>query len=296
MKDQIKRYSMISSGDTIAIGISGGKDSYVLLYILAQILPQGKIIGITIDEGIAGYSRNEIYYSVKTLCSSLGIDCVYVSMREVLGYSVDDFMKRYFDVARKRNANLSISACTYCGIARRRILNIYARELGATKVATGHNLDDEVQTYVINILRGDVVRLIQLHPLSRTHSPKLIKRIKPMRSLYEYETSFYAYLLKYPFQEFECPYIEAEPTLRVKVREMLNEVEKISPGIQLRLLEFLDTLVEHIINIQEVSLPSCKLCGEPTSPNRNICKFCELIELIRYNKNFTTITNDNNEG
>ncbi|MEM1525567.1 MAG: ATP-binding protein [Ignisphaera sp.] len=297
VKDQIERYSMLSLNDTVAIGISGGKDSYVLVYILAQILSPNKIIGITIDEGITGYSRSEIYRSVKALCSSLRIDCIYVSMKEALGYSVDDFMERYLDAIHNKNINLPISACTYCGIARRRILNIYARELGATKVATGHNLDDEVQTYVINILRGDIIRLIQLHPLSRTHSPKLIKRIKPMRSLYEYETSFYAYLLRYPFQEFECPYIETRPTLRVKVREMLNEVEKLNPGAQLNLLEFLDNLVEHIINIQKISLPLCKLCGEPTSPNREICKFCELIELVKHGQNFMIATNtDKKDG
>lgn len=281
VKKQIERYSMISTGDTVAVGVSGGKDSYVLLYILTQVIPSNKIIGITIDEGIPGYNRSEIFDTVKHLCRELHVDCIYVSMRDVLGYSVDDFMKRYLEIARKNAASNIISACTYCGIARRRILNLYARELGATKVATGHNLDDEVQTYVINILRGDIVRLIQLHPLSKTHNPKLIKRIKPIRSIYEYETGFYAYLLKYPYQEYECPYIEVRPTLRVKVREVLYEIEKHYPGTQLRLLEFLDDWIAHMINKQKVSLPLCKLCGEPTSPNRDVCKFCELVDLIR---------------
>jgi uncharacterized protein (TIGR00269 family) len=272
---------MITPSDTIAVGVSGGKDSYILLYILSQIIQSDKVIGITIDEGISGYSRREVFDTVKRLCRELGVECIYISMKEALGFNVDDFMKQYLEVRKLIPMITSISACTYCGIARRRILNFYARQIGATKVATGHNLDDEVQTYVINILRGDIMRLIQLHPLSKTHNPKLIKRIKPIRSIYEYETSFYAYLLKYPFQEYECPYIETRPTLRVRVREILYEVEKLYPGAQLNLLEFLDNWISRLIDIQIASLPLCKLCGEPTSPGRDICKFCELIELIK---------------
>lgn len=286
VREQVTRYSMINSSDTVAVGVSGGKDSYILLYILTQIMPISKIIGITIDEGILGYSRREVFENVKNFCKNLGIECIYVTMREALGYSVDDFMKLYLEIQRENPTVTPLSACTYCGIARRRILNIYARQVGATKVATGHNLDDEVQTYIINILRGDIIRLVQLHPLSKTHNPKLIKRIKPIRSIYEYETSFYAYILKYPYQEYECPYIEARPTLRVKVRELLYEIEKTHPGVQLKLLEFLDNWIQHLINTQIASLPLCKLCGEPTSPGRDICKFCELIELIRRKQRF----------
>lgn len=280
IKSQINRYLMITANDVVAVGVSGGKDSYVLLNILIEIIPPTKIIGIMIDEGIARYTRSEIFNSIKIFCSAIGIDCIYISMREVLGYGVDDFMNHYIKLSHNKSSS-TMSACTYCGIARRRILNLYARELGATKVATGHNLDDEVQTYIINILRGDIMRLIQLHPLSETHSNRLIKRVKPLRSIYEYETAYYAYLLGYTFQEYECPYIEMRPTLRVKIRELLNEVERSTPGIQLRLLEVLDNAIINIVKSKHVTLPLCKLCGEPTSPGRTICKFCELIDYIR---------------
>lgn len=279
VKTQIDRYNMISPSDVIAVGVSGGKDSFVLLNILAEITSSNRIISITIDEGIHGYNRNEIYKSIKAFCSDIGVEHIYVAIRDILGYGVDDFMKHYLSLAKDKNS-ISLSACTYCGIARRRVLNMYAREIGATKVATAHNLDDEIQTYIINILRGDIMRLIQLHPLSETHSRKLIKRIKPMRNIYEYESAFYAYLLGYSFQEYECPYIELRPTLRIKIRSLLNEIEKLSPGTQLRLIEFIDTIVGSFINTRHISLPLCRLCGEPTSPNRSICKFCELIELV----------------
>lgn len=280
VKTQIQLYSMLSFSDRIAVGVSGGKDSYVLLHILSSIINTNNVFGIMIDEGIAGYTRKEIFDLVKKFCIEIGVDCIYISMKEVLKYDVDNFVKLYVEYAKKKNSYI-ISPCTYCGIARRRILNMYARELGASKVATGHNLDDEIQTYVINILRGDIMRLAQLHPLSETHSEKLVKRIKPLRSIYEYESTYYAYTLGYVFQEHECPYIVERPTLRVKVRELLIELERKYPGAQLKLLDFLDNVITSLLIKSRINLPACEMCGEPTSPDRTICKFCELIETIK---------------
>ncbi len=278
--DQINRYSMILPGDRVLIGLSGGKDSFVLLNILAELYSPSKLIGLMIEEGIYGYNRGEVLEYMENICRELGVECIRTSLKKDLGYSVDDYMK--YQLAS--NSGYIASACTYCGIARRRILNSYARMLGLDKVATGHNLDDEVQTYVINILRGDFMRLLQLHPLSSVHSTKLIKRVKPIRMVYEYETALLAYMMGYRFQEVECPYISIRPTLRVKVREMLVSLEMWSPGVQLRFLEFIDTTLESVVKMgvfKSIELSHCRLCGEPTSPNRVICKFCELIDGMR---------------
>ena len=277
--DQIRRYNMISPGDKILIGISGGKDSYTLLHLLAHIHPPSKLIGVMINEGIKEYNREDVFSYLSNVCRELGIDCIVTSIKKELGYSVDEFVM----LQLKKFGRYEISACTYCGIARRRILNKYARMFGVNKVATGHNLDDEVQTYLINIMRGDVMRLIQLHPLSATHSPKLIKRIKPLRAIYEYETAFFAYINNFRFQETECPYITQLLTLRSKVRELIKEIEKRYPDIQLKFLQFIDMSVEPLVktrNIESITLPLCSQCGEPTSPNRSLCKFCEIINSI----------------
>ncbi|MEM0027247.1 MAG: TIGR00269 family protein [Ignisphaera sp.] len=274
---------MILPEDTVLIGISGGKDSYVLLRILAEIHSTSKIVGLMIEEGIRGYNRADVFSFLKKICNEIGVDCLITSIRKELGYSVDDFNSLQLE----RYDKPKISACTYCGIARRRILNAYARMLGADKVATGHNLDDEVQTYLINILRGDIMRLVQLHPLSVTHSKLLVKRVKPLRTIYEYETSFLAYIENFRFQEVECPYILQRPTLRSRVREMVKELERSYPDIQIRFLRYIDSVLEPLVkssNEKAVNLPLCSQCGEPTSPSRNICKFCELINSIVSNK------------
>jgi uncharacterized protein (TIGR00269 family) len=275
--EQIKKYNMILPGDRILIGISGGKDSFVLLRFLPEIHTPSKLFGLMIEEGIRDYNRVETFNLIKSTCHELGIDCTITSIKEVLRYSVDEFM--FFQM--KKYGSIKISACTFCGIARRRILNIYARSYSMNKVATGHNLDDEVQTYLINILRGDIMRLVQLHPLSVVHSPLLIKRIKPLRTIYEYETAFIAYMENFSFQETECPYIVQRPTLRSKIRELIREIEKVNPSAQLEFLKELDNVLEPLVKIRNrdpVNLPQCVKCGEPTAPGRSTCKFCELID------------------
>ncbi len=274
----IKRYSLLNHNDKILVGLSGGKDSYTLFKILLEIHDPAKIVGLMIEEGIKGYNREEQYVFIKSICKEFNVDCIKTDLKKELGYSVDDFMNL------QHRKSLKFSACTYCGIARRRVLNYYARIYNVDKVATGHNLDDEVQTYIINILRGDIMRLIQLHPLSEVHSVSLVKRIKPLRIIYEYETAFFAYLEHYHFQETECPYISEEPTLRVRIRELLHSLESRYPGIQLKFIEYLDKILEPYVissRYKGIELPRCINCGEPTSPNRLLCKLCELMNILK---------------
>jgi len=277
--EQIKKYNMINQGDRVLIGISGGKDSFILLKFLSEIHQPSKLLGLMIEEGIRGYNRADTFTFIKDVCRNLGVDCIITSIKEVLGRGVDELMQ--FQI--KKYGFIKISACTFCGIARRRILNIYARSYGMNKVATGHNLDDEVQTYLINILRGDIMRLIQAHPLSVVHSPLLVKRIKPLRAVYEYETAFIAYIENFKFQEAECPYIIQRPTLRLKIRELIREIEKFNPSVQLEFLKEIDSIIEPLVkarNANIINLPLCIKCGEPTAPRRNICKFCELLDAM----------------
>jgi len=72
------------------------------------------------------------------------------------------------------------------------LLNIAAKKLGATKVVTGHNLDDEAQTFMINLLRGDIERIYRgFGPIEAKEG--FIPRIKPLRYIYEEEIMIYAY-------------------------------------------------------------------------------------------------------
>ena len=278
VKKEIKRYGMIDKGDKVLLALSGGKDSFTLLDILTQIHDPSRLIGLSIIEGIEGYNRQEHITRIKFYARERGVDLIVTSFKEEIGAELDQLVKR----ARERSLN--VSPCTFCGTIRRRIMNIYARKLKVDKLATAHNLDDEAQTALINILRGDLMRLSTQHPRSPILHKGIVRKIKPLRKVYEWETTYYAYLKGFSFQETECKYIIQHPTLRARSRLYLRELEERSPGSLMRFLEAIDSVTEELIKETKTlpHLPSCSKCGEPTSYNRNICKVCELLEAIGF--------------
>lgn len=268
---------MFGPGDRILLALSGGKDSFVLLDVAKEVHDVSKIGIVTIIEGIRGYNRIEDIDWIVSIAKKYKIDLHVTSFKEYTGYDLDDF------VGLGKLRNFEVSPCTYCGILRRRIINYYARSQGYDRVLTAHNLDDEVQTYIMNILRGDKGRLIQNHPLSKTLSRYFIKRVKPLRKIYEWETSVYAYMMGFKFQEFECPYIRHQLTLRAEIRDYLYEIEQERPGSLLRVLETIDNYVERELLSRPLGfeeLPTCALCGAPTAQGRRICVLCELLDKL----------------
>ncbi|MEZ0290061.1 MAG: TIGR00269 family protein [Sulfolobales archaeon] len=269
--NEIKRFKMFLDNERVLLALSGGKDSFVLLDILSKTHDTSKLGGVTVVEGIRGYNRIEDLEQLKNIARERGVELHIVHVKDLAGYSVDEL------VERSREKNLKISPCTFCGIYRRRGINRVARELGYDKVATAHNLDDEVQTLFINLLRGDENRIITLHPLRNNPSELLVPRVKPLRKIYEYETARYAYLKGYKPQEVECPYLSLTPSLRARIREILYVLEEERPGILLKILEEYDKLYEERALKTRVNLWTCEICGEPTNPGRKICKSCELL-------------------
>jgi len=273
VESEIKKYNLIKPNECVLLAISGGKDSFTLLDVMAKIHNPNKLIALTLIEGIEGYNRADVLEFMKSKTRELGIDHIVLTLKEAVGATVDEFVKNMM------LRNIRIPPCTYCGIARRRAINKVAREQNADKVATAHVLDDEAQTYVMNILRGDITRLVQVHPRGPWLSKLFVRKVKPLRKIYERETALYAYFHGYKFQERECPYIIHIPTLRARIRDYLYRLELEKPGSLLNLVESLDeALNEYVKKYYELpELPRCKICGEPTSYNREICKFCELL-------------------
>jgi uncharacterized protein (TIGR00269 family) len=259
----------------ILLAVSGGKDSYVLADTLSSVLKGVKLVAYNITEGIAGYNRAEHVRKLRDFLKDRGIELIEGSFKGQVGYTLDEM------VAASKAKGLNVSACTFCGGFRRKLINDVAREVKADFVATGHNLDDEVQTYLINFLRGDVSRLVREGEEPVRLSDLFVQRVKPLRRVYEWETAMYAYFRAYEFQEVECPYITQRPTLRAKVRELLYSLESQRPGALLRLLELFDSLASSqrrkLVKSLPSQLPRCKICGEPTSYGREICKNCELL-------------------
>ena len=276
VRKTIEKYNMVSESDRVMLAVSGGKDSFVLLDVLSELLPAEKTFALSIIEGIPGYNRLDDIERLKKHARERGVDLIITSIKEFTGMSLAEIVKA------AREKGLDVSACTFCGGLRRRIMNTYARMLGATKTATAHNLDDEVQTAILNVLRGDPSRLLRQHPRAPRLSEKFVQRIKPLRYVYEWEITMYSYLKGFRFQETECMFIVESPTLRARVRRWLYMLERESPGTMLRVLKAVDELAEHLIKAHErlPQLPQCSICGEPTSYRRRYCKVCELLMAV----------------
>ncbi len=252
---------MVERNDRIAVALSGGKDSIALLYVLHKIFknrPDIELLAITIDEGISGYREHTIKHAEK-LTGELGIPLRISSFCDGFGISLDELAKE------KKHA-----ACTLCGVLRKNILNRIARELGATKLATGHNLDDESQTILMNYFRGDVDRMKRMLP--DAIQPGMVLRIKPLRSIPEKEVALYGFLNDLPVSTDECPY--SGEALRNEIREMINNYEVKHPGTKYSLLGGFET-ISKVLNPPGTQVLQCEKCGEPSS--ESLCKTCRLL-------------------
>ncbi|HJH31637.1 MAG TPA: TIGR00269 family protein [Methanosarcinaceae archaeon] len=264
IKLTIRKHFNVQKNDIIAIALSGGKDSAVLLYMLHKIFgmrPDIELVAITIDEGIEGY-REHTLKTAKELTARLGVRHIIRSFDDEFNTSLDEI------IAKEREKG----ACSYCGVLRKTLLNKSAIEVGATKLATGHNLDDEAQTILLNHLRGEVSRIVKLAQPRALEG--LVLRAKPLRYVPEKEVALYALVNDLPVDFSECPY--AHEAIRGEVRDMLNDFEVAHPGTKYSLLKGFDK-ISPIISKEytDIELAKCSICGEPCS--LGICQACRLL-------------------
>lgn len=267
VKKVIRKYSLIEKNDFIAAAVSGGKDSLVLLHILKKLSEKYPfdLIAVTIDEGIKGY-RDKTIEIVKKNCKLLGIESKVYSFKKELGHSMDEIAKR----------DRKLSTCSYCGVFRRYLLNKKARELGCNKIAIGHNLDDEVQTILMNFLRGDLSRFGRTGSYYIYSNERFVPRIKPLREIPEKENVVYALLNNIEVGFSRCPY--AGEAYRNNIREFLNKMELEQPTTKYSLLRSYDRIYPLIAKNLAKKIKYCKKCGEPTIGD--ICKTCEFLEKL----------------
>jgi len=267
-KETVRINKFIDHGDTIACGVSGGKDSLALLYLLKELQRKVRfeLFALCIDEGIKGYRDLSLPYVVKA-CEELSVPLYIHSFKEAFGYSLDEVT----------SMEDRVGACSYCGVFRRALLNSAAREHGATKLALGHNLDDEAQVILMNMLRGDFARFGRTGTFYKDVHEKFVPRIKPLRDIPEKELVLYAVLSGIDFDFEECPY--APEAFRDDVRDFLNRMEEKRPGTKHALLRTYDKMYP-LFNeaLQTDSLPSCEQCGEPSIGQ--LCKKCEMLRDI----------------
>ena len=266
---------MLGRNDRIAIGVSGGKDSIALLDIMVKIekdFPESQLIAIIIDEGIENY-RDEGLHFAKMHAERLEIEHHIYSFKKDFGYDLDNVI----DILGERGKGREFGACSYCGILRRKILNKAAKEIEADVLLTGHNLEDEAETILLNIIRGDIKRLARLDPKPRKIHHSLVPRTKPFRMTPQAEIVMYCYLNDLEYQEIPCPYaIEA---YRGDVREFIFKTQEKQPMLSFNIVRGLDNFLKLISEAPSGSkMQDCNKCGEATAGE--LCKGCWLKDKI----------------
>ena len=266
----ISKYNMIQNNELVAVAVSGGKDSLALLKIIHEmsISHNFKIIVITIDEGIPGY-RNEALLIVEKFCKTLDV--------KYKVYSYKDLFELTLDESLELRESEKTSSCSICGTLRRRAIDYAAKDVGADVIATGHNLDDTLQTFVINMLSGDTNKIGWMDPDTSKNS---LRKIKPFCEIYESEIVFYAFTNDLPFQSEPCPHMNEG--IRTEIREFLNSLETQHSGIK-------NNLYQSVLKVSQIVKDSnykekiiCKKCGNNCTGE--ICSVCSMILKLKENQ------------
>ena len=271
VRKTVRLNKLLPTSGKIGVALSGGKDSMTILNLLNDLTsknPKLSVEVLIIDEGITG--KKPVFDGCYNYCDELGITYHSYSFKNEYGIKLDDIMKKVHDDG--------VNACTYCGVLRRRLINSKAMEHGISRIATGHNLDDEVQSALMNFIRGEYDRIARLGPLvGAVKDKRFVPRIKPLRDCLEEEVRIYADYNKIPYIQFDCPNsIEA---YRKSIKSLIDDMEEKHPGSKYQMLASTDRLIEMIKpNIIGQKMKYCDECGEPSSSKK--CKVCLLLEKI----------------
>jgi uncharacterized protein (TIGR00269 family) len=270
VRKTIRINNLIEKGDKICVAISGGKDSLTVLNILNTLTKKKnfELFALLIDEGIKNY-RDFTIKDAEKFCNENKIKLHIVSFKDELGYTLDEMIKI-----------LGMKPCTVCGVFRRYLLNKKARELKANKLATGHNMDDEAQTVIMNQFKKNIDVSARLGPMTGVKDDKrFIRRIKPLYLMSEKEVGTYAFLKQLMGKFTECTY--ENDSFRGDVRDMLNDFEMKHHGVKNNIitsfLEILPMLKNKYKNKSTIN--ACISCKEPTSSDQ--CKACELKDKLK---------------
>lgn len=269
----IRTYNMIDKKDKVAVACSGGKDSIVVLYILNKLCKERrqKIEAFVIDEGMRGY-RDKLIAELKKLCKKENIKLNVLSFEKEYHFTLDKIINKI--------KKLKLSSCYVCSIIKRWLLNKKMKHEKFTVIATGHSLDDEAETIILNQMKGSPQLLAKLGPVSGiARTKEFVQRVKPLYFCSEKEIILYAKLKNLPLSLEVCP--KREDTFRVKVRRFLKEMEQghvdIKNAIVNSFIKILPLMKKTYGN--EMKIKECKKCKEPCS--QEICKRCQLLELLK---------------
>lgn len=216
-------FGLIADGDRIMVCISGGKDSYALLDVLLLLRRKSPVrydlVAVNVDQGWPGYATEAIEAHLRAR---------EVAHRMVRAHEIAEVVERVL-----APEETGATPCSLCSRLRRGVLYGIAKELGATKIALGHHLDDLAETLLLNLFFSGALRAMP---------PKLLSDdgrnvvIRPMAYVEERDLVAYAADRGYPVVRCSCPTCGLPDQQRQVVKRMLKGLQAEHPGLKTQML------------------------------------------------------------
>ena len=259
-------------GHSIAVALSGGKDSATLLHVLNKTKRKLKIPSLSAivleEENLEiQTAREKIIDEFKVIYPD--VKFVKKAFTELFGYSLPML------VQRSNSKGLRFTPCAICGILRRHGILRIALDLKVDFIAMGNTINDEAETILLNIIRGNFEKVfrntIQYRAVDKQSLPK---RIKPLEKISERTIREYSVANQLTVMKKECTL--AKRSFRSQINQFLNEIEKKDPRVLYNVTSSIKQ--ENLVKPSVVQVYRCETCN--TYSPQSECSACRIVRQI----------------
>src|SRR5688572_10397529 len=226
----ITDFNLIEDGDRIMVGLSGGKDSWALLQILDTLRQRAPIkfslVAINVDSGYKDFKHDVIART----CEERGWE--YRIEHTEIGEVMDDILEA------------NATPCSLCARLRRGVLYRIASEIGATKIALGHHLDDFIETLLLNLFFAGALKAMPARLVSDNGAHVVIR---PLAYVGEDEARLYAKEVELPIIGCCCPACGDLSLQRQRVKRLIMDLEIEHPGVKQSMLKALRNVMPRFL-------------------------------------------------
>jgi tRNA 2-thiocytidine biosynthesis protein TtcA len=238
----ITEYGLVDDGDRVMVGLSGGKDSWALIQILDELRRRAPIrfslIGVTVDSGYDGY-RHDL---IARTCEARGWD--YRIVHTEIGEVMDDLLPS------------DATPCSLCARLRRGVLYRLATEVGATKIALGHHLDDFIETLLLNLFFAGALKAMPARLVSDNGAHVVVR---PLVGVTEAEARQYAKERQLPIISCCCPACGDLSLQRQRIKRLVAELEVEHPEVKSSMIRALANVApRHLLDRRLNPLPELR--------------------------------------